>query len=201
MASINLLTLAVLLLAVVGLGNASLVEKAAKPAPVKLPVGFPRSCPAYPLQHCDFYLQNYRNVIPTFKLKKYHTDTILSGALFSGKTGYPLLMANTNDGCFFVPYVPGAGHTCGKAFYYEALKGPAFPLQANHLSARSIISSKQSYFNLFRNRCVYLEVSQAKIITKYATKKTPQQSIYLNPNDRNPTYPQSRRCIVFKTTI
>lgn len=151
-------------------------------------------CPSSPLEMCDFYVGKNRNTLPVLKVFKSNTDAILDyNSLWSGVTLMPVASASSYGHCYFVPEGPHV--KCGTSFYF---KGNPSALFSRFIAERTVVNlAIQNY----AHKCVIIPVATAKIVTVYATKTKPAQYAYINSNDHNQQYPQSRRCIVFNTTI
>eukprot|EP00245_Coleochaete_scutata_P005909 TRINITY_DN1989_c0_g1_i1.p1 TRINITY_DN1989_c0_g1~~TRINITY_DN1989_c0_g1_i1.p1 ORF type:complete len:177 (-),score=20.40 TRINITY_DN1989_c0_g1_i1:464-994(-) len=89
------------------------------------------------------------------------------------KTGESVIAATSDDSCFSGP---GLESDCRKQFFVKGNKVAVRPIQVES-------------GNFFCNKCYKLKLTNVQL----------PNGMYLNPNDNNPAYPESRRCIYFST--
>lgn len=171
--------------------------------------GIPTCCPESPFLHCDFYFDGFEHSIPVFELSDgvegdHPLNTVFSSKLnwkgwtaqFSPsvkdiKSGNKAYIGSTwKNGTFLqCDSLPSYVNTEGQFFISNILN-----VDGSKLFARRFQRSTptQHGVEFYQDRCILLPLTQIGI-------PTASGNLNLDINDKNPNYPEERRCLIFKT--
>lgn len=172
--------------------------------------GIPTCCPTSPFLHCDFYFDGYKHSLPVYnltdrlygdhplktiyasKLKWKGWSAEFSPSLKDIKSGHKAYVGSTwMNGTFLqCKTLPKWINTDGQFFISNIGN-----VDGSKLFARRFQRATKSQHGLkfYRYRCILLPLTQISIPQADGT------NLNLDLNDQNTDYPQSRRCVVFKT--
>ncbi|CAI7895658.1 unnamed protein product, partial [Closterium sp. NIES-53] len=136
-------------------------------------------CRHFPLNGCDFYFNGSLSTIPSFNIGPVSGNSILSHAKIFHRNGERLVTASSNHCDFF-----NDTESCGTTFFFmsEIDDWNKADVVGAHPIPSEVIQD-------FTGKCVILRVSNF-----YLSK-----SGWINDGDSRKGFPQSRRCLIFKT--
>eukprot|EP00271_Cylindrocystis_brebissonii_P008964 TRINITY_DN2352_c0_g1_i1.p1 TRINITY_DN2352_c0_g1~~TRINITY_DN2352_c0_g1_i1.p1 ORF type:complete len:927 (+),score=148.93 TRINITY_DN2352_c0_g1_i1:254-3034(+) len=136
------------------------------------------SCPSNPLAMCDFYFRGNEFIVPMLSLNG-PADKPASQLLLDAKSGTTVDVHMSSCGSFLCPTEGNCMTTTESQFYV-------------HLARVQFREFKPATKRSFENQCVMLPVTHAHLTSAAGI-------VSLFPGDNNPKYPESRRCVIFKT--
>ena len=143
-----------------------------------------------PTQDCDFFFENHLNDIPTYNLAAGGGDQAISNAVMwvsVRDTGTQLYLEVDSTGQATNACSGSGKSSFGDQFYITNLSGQGYVFARTFQTNPGV-----SYF---AGACIKLPILAAQIDFKNNTV------INLNPGDGNNDFPESRRCIVFQTSL
>eukprot|EP00475_Leptophrys_vorax_P034820 TRINITY_DN5670_c0_g1_i1.p1 TRINITY_DN5670_c0_g1~~TRINITY_DN5670_c0_g1_i1.p1 ORF type:complete len:179 (-),score=14.74 TRINITY_DN5670_c0_g1_i1:384-920(-) len=151
---------------------------------------------ASPTMKCDFYFNGSDTTVPTFTLQTTRDEKVVSTALrWKGPNEY-VETASTlgNQTCVVV----GKKNVfCDNYFFFRPRGGKKsyqkFVNRADRLGVRPIPKWKLQQLN---GACIKLGIDSVKL--KLTKGRAANNSVWLNPRDGNPKFPEGRRCVVFR---
>ncbi|CAI5487463.1 unnamed protein product [Closterium sp. Naga37s-1] len=139
---------------------------------------------------CDFYFYNFKGETPVITINAVAVEKVASTAL-RHESDKPVQTATTSG-----PFckVIGGG-SCDNYFFFRARgASDAYTKFVNRNDRLGIRPMPRAKINELNGKCIKLYIETAKI----KLGKGVNASVWLNPNDNNPGYPQTHRCVVFK---
>lgn len=171
--------------------------------------GIHTCCPKSPFLYCDFYFEGFQHSLPVFNLtdglygdhplKTVYASKIawkgwsaeFSPSVRDNKSGHKAYVGSTwMNGTFLqCDTLPKWINTNGQFFISNVGN-----VDGSKLFARRFQRATRSQHGLkfYRSRCILLPLTQISI-------PTPTGNMNLDLNDKNKDYPESRRCVIFKT--
>lgn len=142
-------------------------------------------CPSQPLDVCDFYFQGYHDQLPVFTYNttspKYLNNTVLTPPVLDKYLNRTVDIHTTSrPAC----YLNNKNVTKFTNIYYAT--------GMNHVG-HVLVNTTANKCDEFCGRCVLLYTVQARPHWKDGS------FTQLLSGDNNPTFPEARRCVVFKT--
>lgn len=167
----------------------------------------PMCCPTHPSAYCDFYFDGFMNSIPTFHIKDnvkgdHPVLTITRDQVhWTGSMDYfapgirdyktnGIIAADSTNGTYLqCPKPASRDFHPGDQFYLNQREDAIAHVYVRNWKPETPWSHGIDWFN---NRCIRLPFTHAAV-------PGPFGPVNLNKDDENEDYPETRRCVVFKT--